>query len=411
MSSDPPLEVGPLRIGPVAHGGHCVARHDGRVIFVRHGLPGELVRVLITDQGTGRFWRGDVIEVIEASEDRVTPPCPISGPGGCGGCDFQHVALAAQRRLKAAVVAEQLHHLARIDWTGTVEPVPTTGGQGAEPSGLGWRTRMRYHVDAAGRLGMHRHRSHEVIPLPDQGCAIAAESSGLTDRHWPPGAEVQVVRATSGPVVLVNGRTLGEETQGGPAPVGGQRRPTVSVTERAVDRDWRVRADGFWQVHPAAADLLVRTVLEGLRPRPGEQAFDLYSGVGLFAGALADAGCRVWAVESGRSAVADARHNLADVADRVKLVAGRVDQRLAQLPGRSDLVVLDPPRSGAGRAVMQAIAARRPRSVAYVACDPAALGRDLGTAHDLGYDPESIRAFDLFPMTQHVECVAILTRR
>jgi tRNA/tmRNA/rRNA uracil-C5-methylase (TrmA/RlmC/RlmD family) len=181
------------------------------------------------------------------------------------------------------------------------------------------------------------------------------------------------------------------------------------VAEVAAGRRWAVDAAGFWQVHPAAADTLVRAVLERLRPEAGERALDLYAGVGLFAGALADAGCWVWAVEGSRSAARLAEQNLADVADRVTVRAGQVERTLRQLPDRVDLVVLDPPRTGAGRTVMQAVLARRPRAVAYVACDPAALARDLGTAAGLGYRADAITAYDLFPMTHHVECVAILT--
>ena len=353
--------LGPVEVGPVAHGGHCVARHEGRVIFVRHALPGERVLLEVTDTSHDRFWRADAVEVLEASPDRVTPPCPIAGPGLCGGCDFQHASLPAQRRLKAAVVAEQLQRLAGIEWAGEVLEVPAPGTDG----GLHWRTRMRYVADDAGHPGLRAHRSHRVVPLPPGGCRIAA-----------PGART------------------GDEGV---------------VTEHAAGRSWRVAADGFWQVHPAAADTLVRAVLDGLRPEPGERALDLYAGVGLFAGVLADAGCQVWAVEGDRSAAALAGQNLADVADRVTVRTGRVDRVLRQLPQRVDLVVLDPPRTGAGRDVVRAVLSRRPRAVAYVACDPAALARDLATAAGLGYRASAITAYDLFPMTHHVECLAILT--
>ena len=237
----------------MAHGGHCVARHEGRVIFVRHALPGEQVMVQVTDDRHDRFWRADAVEILVASPDRVTPPCPIAGPGLCGGCDFQHAALPAQRGLKTAVVAEQLRRLAGIEWTGEVVEVSTP----ETADGLHWRTRMRYVTDDAGRVGLRAHRSHRVVPLPPGGCRIAA-----------PGA------------------LTGDEGV---------------VTEVAAGRRWAVDAAGFWQVHPAAADTLVRAVLDGLRPEAGERALDLYAGVGLFAGALADAGCRVWAVEGSRS--------------------------------------------------------------------------------------------------------------
>ena len=178
------------------------------------------------------------------------------------------------------------------------------------------------------------------------------------------------------------------------------------VTERAIERDWQVDASGFWQVHPAAADTLAAAVLDGLRPEPGERAFDLFCGVGLFAGALAGRGVQVWGVESYAGAVRRAEHNLADLDTR--FTVGRVERVLGRLPRRTDLVVLDPPRAGAGRSVIEQVVRRRPRAIAYVACDPAALARDLGTAAGLGYRLDTLRAFDLFPMTHHVECVAIL---
>jgi tRNA/tmRNA/rRNA uracil-C5-methylase (TrmA/RlmC/RlmD family) len=356
-------KIGPVEVGPVAHGGHCVARHEGRVIFVRHALPGERVMVRVTDDRHDRFWRADAVEILSPSPDRVEPPCPIARPGLCGGCDFQHAALPAQRRLKTAVVAEQLRRLAGIEWTGEVAEASTPD----TVDGLHWRTRMRYVTDEAGRVGLRAHREHRVVPLPPGGCRIAA-----------PGA------------------LTGDEG---------------IVAEVAAGRRWAVDAAGFWQVHPAAADTLVGAMIDGLRPEPGERALDLYAGVGLFAGALGDAGCKVWAVEGSRAAAALAEQNLADVAERVTVRAGRVERVLRALPHRVDLVVLDPPRTGAGRAVIAAVLARRPRAVAYVACDPAALARDLATAAELGYDPDRITAYDLFPMTHHVECLAVLTPR
>ncbi|HET9871377.1 MAG TPA: TRAM domain-containing protein [Propionibacteriaceae bacterium] len=378
--------IGPVEVGPVAHGGHCVARHEGRVIFVRHTIPGETVMVRLTDTTHERFWRGDAVEILQPSPDRVTPVCPVAGPGQCGGCDFQHVSLQAQRDLKTAVVAEQLHRLAGINWPGAVEDVSTEETR----DGLRWRTRMRYHVSSTGKVGLHAHRSQQVIPLPAEGCAIAGpDTVDVTTRSFPPGAEL----ITASGSLAVDGRLV----------VG-----APMVHERAAGRDWAVHVDGFWQTHPAAAGTLVDAVLSGLEPREGDSAFDLYCGVGLFTGALADRGCEVWAVEHSKAAVRAAHLNLTDVAKQVHLRAGRVERQLARMPARTDLVVLDPPRSGAGRAVLSEIAARRPRAITYVACDPAALARDLGTAAGLGYVATSIRAFDLFPMTHHIECVATL---
>ena len=253
---------------------------------------------------------------------------------------------------------------------------------------------MRYQTDDHGRAGLRVHRSHDVIAVPSEGCPIAHPGTPeVTDRLWPPGVELIAAVTSTGQTALFE---------------AGSARSQPPLTEQAAGREWRVAADGFWQVHPAAAQTLVDAVITGLDPQPTERAFDLYCGVGLFAGALAGAGCQVWGIESSRQAIRDARHNLNDVADRIRLTTDRVDRVMAQLPRRVDLAVLDPPRSGAGRAIIAQLISRRPRAIAYVACDPAALARDLGTARDHGYQPISIRAFDLFPMTHHIECVAIL---
>jgi tRNA/tmRNA/rRNA uracil-C5-methylase (TrmA/RlmC/RlmD family) len=342
----------------VAHGGHCVARlpaadGPGRVVFVRHALPGERVVVEITEGTDGdRFWRGDAVEVAEPSPDRVTPPCPYAGPDRCGGCDFQHVALERQRSLKADVVREQLSRLAGLEVEVSVEPVP--GRPPHEQDGLRWRTRHRYVDLPEGRRGMRKHRSHDVVEVDD--CLIAGSAAD----H------------------VVHG--IGFEVEG----------------------------DGFWQVHPGAPEVLVDAVLAFLEPRAGESVLDLYSGVGLFARFLADAvgtPSGVTLVEGDRRACSHAEAN----APGATVLTGEVGAVLAGLPvAPVDMVVLDPPREGARRTVVGAIAARAPRAVAYVACDPAALARDVAIFGEHGYVLERLRAFDLFPMTHHVECVALL---
>ncbi|UDY25387.1 class I SAM-dependent RNA methyltransferase [Nocardioides sp. Kera G14] len=356
-----------VEVGPVAHGGHCVARvADGdalRVIFVRHTLPGERVVLEITEGTDGdRFWRGDAVEILTPSSDRVAAPCPYAGPARCGGCDFQHVSLAGQRELKTAVVREQLKRLAGIDSDVVVEEVA------GAPDGLRWRTRQRYVDSPAGRA-MRKFRSHDLIPIDD--CLIAR-----TDAREPvPGTVIE----------------------------------TVTVADSA--HDFTVAADGFWQVHPSAPATLVAEVLRGLDPQPGESVLDLYAGVGLFSAFLADrvgTGGRVVAIEGDRTASTLSARNLPDA----EVTAGDVATVLASAYTEDfDLVVLDPPREGARRPVVDAVVARGPRAIAYVACDPAALARDLALFAERGYELRSIRAFDLFPMTSHVECVAQLVTR
>ncbi len=401
-----------LVVERVAHGGVCVARAaDGRAVFVRHAVPGERVRAVVTDE-RARYLRADAVDVLDPSPHRVVPPCPFAGPGRCGGCDWQHVALAHQRDLKAAVVHEQLSRLAGLDVPVVVEDVPGTG------DGLGWRTRVRFAVDD-GVIGLRRHRSHDIEPI--DACLIAhrdVEALGIETRRWPGAAEVDVaVSATTGDRhvdVIPAGRRhphvpwLGAPTGVaiGGRPLGGRR----TVRERAAGHEWHVSAGGFWQVHPGAADVLVDAVVSVLAPRAGETALDLYAGVGLFAAAVAPgvgAAGRVVAVESHPAAVTDGTRALRDL-PQVEFVGRRVDAWLRDEAPPADVVVLDPPRSGAGRAVVERLAGLTRRAVAYVACDPAALARDVATFRGLGWRLASLRAFDLFPMTAHVECVALL---
>ena len=373
-----------VEVGPVAHGGHCVARlpePDSRVVFVRHAVPGERVVVEITEGTDGdRFWRGDAVSVVSPSPDRVEAPCPYAGPGLCGGCDFQHVAVPAQRDLKTAVVREQLVRLGRLDASSPlvtgllVEAVPVPG---RADDGLRWRTRQRYAALPDGRPAMRAHRSHELVGIDD--CLIAAEGARPGDT---------VADGTDGVVPGLVHHEVG---------AGGQ------------SHSFTAAADGFWQVHPEAPRVLVEAVLDLLAPQRGERALDLYSGVGLFARFVGEVtGARVVAVEGDRAACQHARGNLSAL-EGATVECGPTDKVLRDgLDEPFDLVVLDPPREGAKRAVVEQVVDRRPRAVAYVACDPAALGRDVAIFAEHDYELTAIRAFDLFPMTHHVECVALL---
>ncbi|MFZ2502662.1 MAG: TRAM domain-containing protein [Nocardioides sp.] len=369
-------------VGAVAHGGHCVARSaepESRVIFVRHTLPGERVVVELTEGTEGdRFWRGDAVEILTASPDRVVAPCPFSGPQRCGGCDFQHVALPAQRELKAAVVREQLTRLARLPVEHpavaelVVEEVPPLDG-------LRWRSRVGFVPLPGGALGLHAHRSRAIVEVDD--CLIGTEAA-VAD--WRADERVPLT--------------------------------TETVSAGGTTHEFEVAADGFWQPHAAAPSVLVNAVMDFLRPQPGERALDLYAGVGVFARFLLDAvGSRgsVTMVEAERAAADCARHNLPQLpgVGASRVLCGVVERVLSGgLDEPFDLVVLDPPRAGAKRKVVEQIADRAPRAIAYVACDPAALARDIAFFAEFGYELTGLRSFDLFPMTHHVECVALLTK-
>jgi len=395
-----------VEVGPVAHGGHCVARHEGRVVFVRHALPGETVVVRINGDNGGSFCRGDAIEIRRPSPDRVEPPCPFSGPGKCGGCDWQHASWDAQRELKAAVVAEQLFRLAHLDVDVVVEELP--GGP------LHWRTRMRMAVNHNSKAGFRAFHSHTVIPVDH--CVIAAPESldEVVNRSWSVGSELSITRDAGGQVhITESGRPQPRKGRGMVPGRPMRRRGDGTAVELAAGRTWRLHADGFWQVHPAAAETLAAVVRDWADCRPGELAWDLYGGVGLFASVLAEQVGEegtVVVVESSNQAVHDGRHNLSDQR-QVQWLAGKVENVLTSAyvsEQQPDVVVLDPPRKGAGKVVVTEIAQRGPARVVYVACDPAALARDVATFAEQGYRLAELRAFDAFPMTHHVECVALL---
>jgi tRNA/tmRNA/rRNA uracil-C5-methylase (TrmA/RlmC/RlmD family) len=423
-----------LTAGPVAHGGHVVGRiddaPDGRVVFVRHALPGERVRVRLTDAAPAdRFWRGDAVEVVHASPDRVSPPCPHAHPGGCGGCDLQHASLPAQRRLKAQVVTEQLVRLGGIDpevvlgGPVVVQPLPEPGRARGEETGLGWRTRVRYAVDRDGHPGFHRHRSHDVVAVAR--CPLvtdAVDATGVTRLPWPGVSSVSVAAGDDGCVVRAEVPETSRRRPRLPRVeaaglVGGTARAPVRVAGRTwlrheVDGVGRLRVgvDGFWQVHPAAAATFARLVRAHAAVRADDVVLDLYAGAGLFTMALAqDLGerGRLVALESDRGAVADMRRNVHD-SDVVTVVHERVERALRGplVPDRADVVVLDPPRVGARRAVVDEVVRRAPRVVVLVACDPASLGRDTALLAGHGYRLEALDALDAFPMTHHVECIA-----
>ncbi|MBB2922026.1 methyltransferase domain-containing protein [Cellulomonas cellasea] len=414
-----------LRIGPVAHGGHCVARLDadpdgrgGRVVFVRHTLPGERVLARLTDAGEGAtFWRADAVEILDASSDRVPSAWPEAGPDGVGGGELAHVALPAQRAWKATVLAEQLSRLAKVERDVVVEAAPGDDERG----GLGWRTRIELVADANGRAGMRAHRSHDVHALDRMPLASPAiEELGLFARRWRAGQVIDVVAPAGGdaPVVLVDGQPF--DLRKGRVDPRPNARSTVREHVHAGGRDYtyRVAAEGFWQVHREAPGLLTGAVLDGVGDVDGATVLDLYSGAGLFTLPLADAvgpTGEVVAVEGDARAVRDARRGVHDRtnvelhhADVARALAGSDDPDSDVV--HADVVVLDPPRAGAGRAVTASIAALRPERVVYVACDPAALARDVAYLAAGGYALADVRAFDLFPMTHHVEAVAVLTR-
>ncbi len=389
-----PLAVGDVLevvIGQIAHGGHFIAHAQGRTIFVRHAITGESARIKITEVRS-KMVRADAIEILVKSPDRVVAPCQFAGPGACGGCDFQHIAISRQRSLKQQVVQDAFRRHAHLDEVGVVvESVP------GDQSGLSWRTRVRWSVDSSGHLGFHRFRSSEILAV--NTCLIATQGQGGVPEGTYPGVlEVRSAQGSDGEIVI-SAATSGSTNS---------RR----VNHEVLGRNWNIDIESFWQGHVGAAEALVRAVLDLGNPQPGETWWDLYSGVGLFSGYLSSAvgpNGLVVAVEGSARSVRDARRNLQHD-HQVKLVESDVARWLAKSTdhGLVSGVVLDPPRTGVGPVIARQIAAQEPRVVVYVACDPVALARDVEIFSTFGYRLDKITGFDAFPMTHHVEVVATL---
>jgi tRNA/tmRNA/rRNA uracil-C5-methylase (TrmA/RlmC/RlmD family) len=387
-----------LTAGAPANGGSCVARHDGRVVFVRYALPGERVRVRVTAE-RGSYWHAEVIEVIEPSDDRIESLCPIAGVDGAGCCDLAFVDPAAGRALKAEVVSNQLARLGNYQWNDAVAPV-----SGAGPTG--WRTRIRLDVGADGRAGFHRYHSDELVADLNCGQLPAGMIDGLTDVAWPPGAHLHVVVDDDGQRHVA--RTVRHGRRNATDVVEG----SYQGVQRAGRHSWQVPVTAFWQAHRDAARTYSDLVGDWARPDPGMTAWDLYGGAGVFAAVLGDAvgeSGQVVSVDSSRAATRSARATLADL-PQVSVITDSVRRALTAQRGGADVAVLDPPRGGAGREVIDLLAAAEVPRLVHIGCEAASFARDIGLYQRHGYAVDRISVFDSFPLTHHIECVALLTR-
>jgi tRNA/tmRNA/rRNA uracil-C5-methylase (TrmA/RlmC/RlmD family) len=391
-----------LDTGAPANGGSCVAHHDGRVVFVRYALPGERVRVRVTAD-RGSYWHAEVIEVIEPSVDRAASLCPIAGVDGAGCCDLAFAVPEAARVLKAQVVANQLERLGGHRWDGEAEPLSDAGP-------TGWRTRVRLDVGPDRRPGFHRYHSEELVT--DLRCAQlpAGMLNGLPDTDWPREAHVHVALDDDGRRHVVSSVRSGRRTA--TTVVEGD----YHAVQRVGMRNWRVPVTAFWQAHRDAARVYSDLVVEWAQPSAGMTAWDLYGGAGVFAAALGEAvgeSGRVLTVDTSRAATRAARAALPDL-PQVDIITDSVRRALAgqrSSASRADVAVLDPPRSGAGREIVDLLAAAGVPCVVHIGCEAASFARDIGLYRGHGYVVEKIKVFDAFPLTHHTECVALLTRK
>jgi len=389
-----------LEIEKIAHGGIFVARHEGRVVFVSHTAPGEKVKAKVFEDKGGSFCRAETVEVLSPSKSRVSHIWKEADRLGAGGAEFGHLALDYQRTLKTDVLEESLSRMAGISQRVQVMPVP-----GDETTnGLGYRTRVQLHVSAEGVAGPYQERTHNVVPVKSLPLAVSEINElAIHLKNWQDVKRIEIATASTGGIQwFIDKKLKGDK----------------KLTERAVGRSFRISSGGFWQVHRGAAELLASEVIElseGLDPEANN--LDLYGGVGLFSGALATKygkKLNITTVESSKVATADASANLVDLAKH-KAVSAPVEGFLRlqikqglQLEGAT--VILDPPRAGAGKSVVDQLVFLEPRKIIYVACDPVSLARDLKVFLSSGYRLDEIRSYDLFPHTHHFETIASLVK-
>lgn len=394
------MEPSTLEITTVVAGGDGLGRDGvGRVVFVEGALPGETVSVALHQQKKD-FARGRVVEVVHVSPDRVDPPCPFVRTG-CGGCDWQHVGPAAQRRLKAVIVADALRRQAKLE---------LEVGEGPSLPAEGYRTTLR-GVATGGRFGLRRRHSHDVVDVGPCLVAHPLLDELVTEGRFPNGEVVLRAGARTGErLVIVNVDAASAQVPEGVRVVSAAELSSGTRAwfhEELAGRRWRISARSFFQARPDGAEALVSSVglaMAGALPAGGHLV-DLYGGVGLFAGALGGQ-AQITLVEQAASSVADARVNLADQDARV--VRADVDHWGAS---RADVVVADPPRTGLGARGVGKIAATQAARLVLVSCDPGAFGRDARLLDEVGYDLRTCELVDLFPHTSHVEVVARFDRR
>ena len=406
--------IAELTIDNVAHGGRFVGRHEGRVVFVPDTMPGETVRAQIVDVKKS-FATAVALEVVAPSADRIEHVWPEAAidrlPGErAGGAELGHIRLARQRELKQRVIEDALQRTG-----GMTREVPVRAAPGDdERGGRGWRTRVRLHVDDRGRQGPFAPRTHEVVPvtslpLATEGIRLSAQ----LDQRVPGATAVDYVEHGDGEVDVI--ASEGEPDRG----------RTDTIVETVRGREFELDRAGFWQVHREAPEVLtdaVRRVIDVDAVDAAGWSLDLYGGVGLFAATVAEllgGRTRVTSVEADEVATDHASENLAEWLG-ASAETGRVDRWLRELSKRASraererlargVVVLDPPRAGAGRDVVEQIVALEPAQIVYVACDPVALARDAKLLGEAGWQVDSLEAFDLFPHTHHLEAVASFRR-
>ena len=380
-----------LDIGIIAHGGHFIARYNNQVIFVRHAISGETAKVKITSVNS-KLAFGDAIEILKPSKDRVQPPCKYSKPNGCGGCDFQHISIDTQKSLKKTIIQDQFKRIAKID----IKPDIIS----TEPfTGLHWRSRLDLSVSKNGKVGMYAHKTNNVVEIDE--CLIAVDKinkSEVFSKYWDGEARLSISVSSENEL---NVNRLGKTILG-----------LKELKEVVENNIYLISPKSFWQSHKYAPRLILQQVIKYANLKLGDVVCDLYGGVGLFTASFAelvgDLG-KVHLIERDNDCINDAKKMFCNKKN-ITIYHGKVEQKLGQIKN-IDTVVLDPPRNGVTKQVIHQIIEKKPKSIVYVSCNPASLARDTKILLENNYALNNVIGLDLFPMTQHVECVASFTKK
>ena len=397
-----PLVPIELDLTGFADGGRAIGHHqDGRVVFVEYGIPGERVIAEITNDAPG-FIEATAVLVLRSSEHRVDAPCGYFGR--CGGCQLQHVDYPEQLRLKTGVVRDQLQRIGRFDAAEVeAKTLPMLGMD--DP--WHYRNHMRYTVRRDGQVGFMQRGTHRFLRI--EQCEIASDRAnelltGIQDRTMQT-QQVSIRVAEQADDYLIQPHLQWRPRTPASRPSSGQR----SYHERLGERDYRISAAAFFQVNTRQAEQLLRLVAERVLEAQPNVVVDAYSGVGTFAAQLAAEVSQIITIESSAAADGDAAVNLEGI-ENVERLVGSVEALLPGLQPSPDVVIIDPPRSGLELSVIQAMIASHAKRVVYVSCDPSTLSRDLRIFVDGGFDLIDVQPVDMFPHTQHIECVTVLDR-
>ena len=377
-------------IGVIAHGGHFIAKHNNQVIFVRHAITGEIANVKITSINS-KIAFGDAIEILKTSKDRVKPPCKFSKPDGCGGCDFQHISINLQQSLKKIVIQDQFKRIAKIDVNPNFISAELT-------TGLHWRSRLNLAISKNGKAGLYSYKSNKVIEIDK--CLIAVDQINKSDvfsKSWNNEDRVNISISSENEVsVNQSGKTISGS----------------DVLKEIVGvNTYTISPKSFWQSHINAPRLLLQKVIEFADIKMGDQVCDLYGGAGLFTFPIAklvgEKGL-VHLIERDNDCVKDAK----EMSNKKNIIIhhGKVEKKLGKIKN-IDIVILDPPRNGVTKQVVHQIIDKKPKSIVYVSCDPASLARDTKILIENNYILNNLVGLDLFPMTQHIECIASFTKQ